>query len=404
MNGRHVPTPKPVPGPLCGAYAPLLPLLDTRALSREEEASLREHLADCAWCQHQRAAYTTAEAALRRHYASSPAAKPLTLEDIMRASDFDTQPVGPGRPGDRDDLRTYDLHDKVGGNDSGWRGSRPGGRGTGGGGGGRGRPWAAIGAVAAAVLLVGLAAALFAALRPQTPGTPGGNPGQASCGALLPGAQPAAPVAGFPDVTFQAGSVMTPLATSYGGPSQFTILQTDVCYHGTLNIVAPPGQHWSLSQVFPYTGDVLQPCPSQCYQQDNTHYLATEKITSHGNDVYTWHMRFAAPPAAPTCNSNFANSPIKGVQTQVEGVPLPPITYVVPDNAANLHGYDLCSSGNSASVSAFLTKALPASGWAKGNDPHCFYSDECWTKGSQAISWQVQGATDWHIAYHPMAG
>jgi hypothetical protein len=112
----------------------------------------------------------------------------------------------------------------------------------------------------------------------------------------------------------------------------------------------------------------------------------------------------ATAPAQPNCNSNFANSPIQGVQTSVEGVPLPPVTYVVPDNAAGLRGYDLCSSGTAASVTAFLTNSLPTSGWAKGSDPRCFYSDECWTKGTSAISWQVSDPTLWHIAYHPTAG
>src|SRR5690348_4841169 len=45
MNGRSASSPRPVPGPFCALYSPLLPLLGSRALSPEEEASLREHLA-----------------------------------------------------------------------------------------------------------------------------------------------------------------------------------------------------------------------------------------------------------------------------------------------------------------------------------------------------------------------
>lgn len=110
----------------------------------------------------------------------------------------------------------------------------------------------------------------------------------------------------------------------------------------------------------------------------------------------------ATLPPAPTCNSNFANSPIKGPQTSVDGVPLPPITFVVPDNAAGLRGYDLCSSGTVASITAFLNQSLPAAGWTKvASDPRCFYTDQCWTNASNAISWHVDDPTDWHIAYHP---
>jgi hypothetical protein len=83
-------------------------------------------------------------------------------------------------------------------------------------------------------------------------------------------------------------------------------------------------------------------------------------------------------------------------------VPLPPITYVVPDNAAGLRGYDLCSSGNDASITAFLTSALPATGWTKvASDTRCFYLGQCWTKGAAAISWHVDDPANWNIAYHP---
>jgi hypothetical protein len=281
MSERSASAPPPAPGPLCAAYAPLLPLLDAQALAPEQEKSLREHLANCAWCQNQRAAYTVVEAALRRQYAAIPSARPLTLEDIMRANHFDTQPAKTGRPAKRHELRTSTLPDLPELSDSS-RGAHGEGRDQ-----SRAKPWATLGAVAAAVLLVVLAASLFEGLRPHTPG---------------------------------------------GVPVS----------------------------------------------------------------------RLATPPPAPTCNANFANSPIRGAQTSVEGVPLPSITFVVPDDAANLHGYDLCSSGTVASVTAFLTTALPGSGWTKvASNAHCFYDDQCWTKGAAAISWHVDDPTDWRIAYHP---
>jgi hypothetical protein len=37
------------------------------------------------------------------------------------------------------------------------------------------------------------------------------------------------------------------------------------------------------------------------------------------------------------------------------------------------------------------------------SNARCFYSDQCWIKGSAAISWQVDEPTDWHIAYRPTA-
>src|SRR5260221_10567803 len=123
MSEHFASGPPPTPGPLCAAYSPLLPLLDTQALSPEQEVSLRAHLADCAWCQNQLATYAVVEAALRRHYTSLPSARPLTLEDIMRADQFDTQPATTGRPTNRHELRTTNLPDQSDSSHSAARGA-----------------------------------------------------------------------------------------------------------------------------------------------------------------------------------------------------------------------------------------------------------------------------------------
>jgi hypothetical protein len=262
----------------------------------------------------------------------------------------------------------------------------------------RPKPWAAFGAVAAVALLVVLAAALFANMRLRTPG----GAASASCATSLNGAAPAKAIAGFDDVTFPSGAAMTPVKSSLGGPSQFTILETDVCFSGPRSgIPTLADSGWSVSPSFPYQGALLQACASQCYQVANSRYAALEQITNHGASVFTYHLRLAAPPPSPTCITNFTNSPLKGIQTSVDGISLPPITYAVPDDAPNLRGYDLCSSGTAASVTAFLTGALPATGWAKASDARCFYADQCWTKDAAAISWHVGDPTNWIIAYRP---
>ena len=410
MNGRSASMPTPTPGPFCAVYAPLLPLLGARALTPGEEASLHEHLVDCAWCQNQLAAYATVEDALRQRYVSAPSAQSLTLEDIMRASRSDPRPVETSHQASRQPLRTTNLPDRTGSSRSAMRDRES--RGP--------KPWATLGALAAVALLVVLAAALFANLRSQTPGgapatsVPATSVPAASCATTLQGATPATAIPGFTSVTFPAGAVMTTVKSSLGGPSQFTVLETDVCYSGAADDLTGPvsdhhsvianllGAGWGASPSFPYQGALLQSCPSQCYQMANTRYLALEQITDHGASVFTYHLRLVAPPQKPTCNANFTNSPIQGVQTSVESVPLPPITYVVPDNAAGLRGYDLCSSGSAASITAFLTSALPATGWTKvASDARCFYLGQCWTKGSAAISWHVDDPANWNIAYHP---
>lgn len=412
MSGYPAPSPGPAPRPLCAVYAPLLPLLSTGALSPEEERDVREHLADCVWCQNQRASYDVVEQALREHVGERPAYRPNPVYPVSSGSPA----IRPTQP----DEKLLTLEDIVSASqrnrpstDSGWR-DVPSGpaaprdpR--------RRRPLiATLGAVAATLLIVTLAASLFARLAQRTPG-PGSSPGTASCASILPGAGTGA-TATIPSAALPSGAVMGALQSSFGGPSQFTISQVEVCFSGTMddltgtakgratvaNALASDG--WSASSSFPYPGDLLEGCGGACYERGNTRYLAIDKVTNHGGNIITYDLRTAAPSAVPTCSSNFANSPISGVQTAVEGVPLPPITFVVPDNATNLHGYDLCSSGTATSVSAFLTSALPASGWTKGSDRRCFYTDECWTKGGNAISWNAGDPTDWHIAYHPMAG
>ena len=67
-----------------------------------------------------------------------------------------------------------------------------------------------------------------------------------------------------------------------------------------------------------------------------------------------------------------------------------------------LRGYDLCSSGTVASITAFMTSALQATGWNKvAANARCFYADQCWTRDLTVISWHVDDPLNWHIAYRP---
>jgi hypothetical protein len=355
-------------------------------LTPEEETSLREHLVNCAWCQNQLAAYATVEDALRQRYASAPSAQSLILEDILRASRSESKSSEASRQARRQPIRMSDPQDGTDSSRDEARGAEP----------RRPKPWATFGALAAVTLLVVLAASLFANLRLQTPGA------SASCATALRGATPASAIPGFDGVTFPAGAVMTPVKSSLGGVGQFTILETDICSTASGPILSDT--RWSVVRSFPYQGALLQPCAGQCFQMANSRYFALEQITDHGNSAFTYHLRLAAPPPPPSCNANFANSPLKGVQTSVDGVSLPPVTYVVPDNAPNLRGYDLCSAGSAASITAFLTSALPATGWTKAaSDARCFYADQCWSTSAAVISWHVDDPTSWNIAYRPAA-
>ena len=84
------PTPIPAPTPACAAFEPLLPLLDTNALTPDDATATREHITGCAWCRAQRAGYDTFEAALRRQYGSDSTIAPaMTLGSMMRTEDVE---------------------------------------------------------------------------------------------------------------------------------------------------------------------------------------------------------------------------------------------------------------------------------------------------------------------------
>ncbi len=110
-------------------------------------------------------------------------------------------------------------------------------------------------------------------------------------------------------------------------------------------------------------------------------------------------------PPAPNCSSEFDSSPTPGIIASLTNftppVLLPPVSRVSPDDAAGLHGFDICSAGTAASVTTFMTTNLATSGYAQvASDPRCFYQTECWTSSTSALSWQVTDPTLWRIAYH----
>jgi hypothetical protein len=90
------------PTPRCASYTALLPLLNSDALTPDEAAATREHLAGCAWCRGELAGYEQLEAAARRTYGVEAATRspdiPLRLEDIMRTA-TQREHTGPHKAG-----------------------------------------------------------------------------------------------------------------------------------------------------------------------------------------------------------------------------------------------------------------------------------------------------------------
>ncbi|HEX5158614.1 MAG TPA: hypothetical protein VFW17_15485 [Ktedonobacterales bacterium] len=109
LNGKHR-QPGPVPGPLCGSYAHVLPVLDD-VTDAHLAADVRAHLADCAWCRAQRTTYDHFDEALRLHFA--PDAMPFlqinatefAMSDIHDHGATDIPPDESDEAADDDALR-----------------------------------------------------------------------------------------------------------------------------------------------------------------------------------------------------------------------------------------------------------------------------------------------------------
>ena len=76
----------PRPGPACGAFVDLLPLLSAGTLEEQEEHRLRLHLAGCAYCRVQQSTYDRVDLALRRAF-GAPEAISLSPEEMMALPD-----------------------------------------------------------------------------------------------------------------------------------------------------------------------------------------------------------------------------------------------------------------------------------------------------------------------------
>jgi len=286
-------------------------------------------------------------------------------------------------------------------------------------------PWAGIGVclIVVATLLAGCGVSTGAGTAPPT-ATP-----VPTCATALPGSTPINLQAhGFVyPIEYPASTVSGPITTTASGPGLFTVYQFMACTPGTTigdvqsyyNTHLPALPHgWIGSTIFPADGGLMTPCSAPCMwdpKGGDFYYLVFDQFTNVGGGVVTYRGRWADFDISkqPTCNSNFtggapAQRNVYFIGGGTSGFPLPPASATVPDDAAGgLRGYDVCSSGTAASVSAFLTKEVPAAGWTKvqNNDPHCTNPANCWTRGGQFWSWgTITDPTDWIVSYRmPLA-
>lgn len=219
-------------------------------------------------------------------------------------------------------------------------------------------------------------------------------------------ASPASAVASF-NYGLPNNTVQTAPQTSAGGAGQYKLYDIDLCAPNTTTAL-PVGanQHplvtalgfygWGMMGAFPTGGDALKDCanPDVCYGfsveiknnvkyfQQPPQFLALQNVQSRGNGLVTFHLRLAAPPAAPNCayDANFDSldqalfgahpvyqlylgTPPHTANDAFSGAQIPPVTRVYSEGATGHIFYHLCSAGNPASVNAFMFSQLTANGW-----------------------------------------
>ncbi|HEY1387837.1 MAG TPA: hypothetical protein VGF38_04770 [Ktedonobacterales bacterium] len=257
--------------------------------------------------------------------------------------------------------------------------------------------------------------------QPQPTATVAATTVAATCASVLPGAAAIdLQHQGFIyPIVFPSGTVGTPPQQMVSGAGLFTISSFTVCTPNTTPaaVTAFFSSHlgalphgWFNAQTFPADGGLMASCAgTSCWWNPKggpLYYLTFDQYADKGNGVVTYRARWAASPDFPTCGSNFsisaATRDVYFLPGYTPPLPLPPLSAVVPDDASGgVRGYDICSPGTAQSVSAFMLKELPATGWTKtAANPACYYTTQCWKNGSAVISWDLRDAPlDWIIAW-----
>ncbi len=241
-----------------------------------------------------------------------------------------------------------------------------------------------------------------------------------TCASLVPGSSPLGSIPHFPEVVLPPGTnpVASAPQTTGGGAGQFTITTYNVCFTGTTSDVNGPfsthhslsanllGTGWGLTpNTFPFDTQYNKTCSASqaCYFSGAPivgRQLEDDNLVSHSNNLVTFHLILALPPVGPACNSNFTHSPTPGIQTSISTaygtVPLPPVSYIAPDDFTGHGGVDACSAGTAATLSAFLTTYMPQNGWTLHASSG---SQQTWKSNSGCINISTSSSALWTTSW-----
>ena len=234
------------------------------------------------------------------------------------------------------------------------------------------------------------------------------------------GAGAATAPSAFGDVPFPQNAVSTTPTHYGGGTGQFAITEFDVCAPDTsaANIdgfyaTQMPSKGWTQSATYPYDAAAQSACGDPyCWSEGNApRFVSLEMVKDAGTGLTTYHLRLAAPPPAPSCGSGYSASYSSQLgdsadnTTLYANILLPPLTATQNDSATGILGYDMCSAGDTASVTAFMSKHLSAQGWQQQSStspcvPVTGYGNGvCWKNGSHYLTFGANSATDWVLRF-----
>jgi hypothetical protein len=203
------------------------------------------------------------------------------------------------------------------------------------------------------------------------------------CSTIVSGYGPASGGSLFGDVPFPANSSSTSVTLTHAGNSYtFAIYGEDVCTAGSSAATVRaffaaqlPATGFAQSNTFPFDGLFEAPCGDPyCWASPHARYVGLESVTDHGSGLVTYHLRFAFPPAAPSCSGSgwlagyYYKLPTVATFTNV---PLPPLTRIRthtpgPYDPSSTAAYDLCAPmfAQSGDGEGAMITFMTAHGWS----------------------------------------
>jgi len=240
--------------------------------------------------------------------------------------------------------------------------------------------------------------------------------------AAFSGAGAATAPSGFADVPFPPNAVSTTPTHYGGGAGQFSVTEFNVCAPassvadiGDFYSTQMPNKGWTQSATYPYDGAAQSACGDPfCWGAGTApRFVSLEMVADAGSGLATFHLRLAAPPPAPSCGSGYSASYSAQLGDSQDNtslyanILLPPLTAQKSDSGGGTFGYLLCSAGNTASVTAFMSKHLVAQGWQQQQgaataacvSAGSYGNATCWKNGSHYLTFALNSATDWLLRF-----